>query len=47
MKRVEQIQYQGASAVTGAWQGTDPVKLYEEGGKLWMIVACLTDPAIS
>ena len=27
MERVEQIQYQAALAVTGAWQGTDRVKL--------------------
>ena len=32
MERVEQIQYQAALAVTGAWQGTDRVKLYEELG---------------
>ena len=32
MERVEQIQYQAALAVTGAWQGSDRVKLYEELG---------------
>ena len=32
MERVEQIQYQAALAVTGAWQGTDRIKLYEELG---------------
>ena len=32
MERVEQTQYQAALAVTGAWQGTDRVKLYEELG---------------
>ena len=32
MEMVEKIQYQAALAVTGAWQGTDRVKLYEELG---------------
>ena len=32
MESVEKIQYQAALAVTGAWQGTDRVKLYEELG---------------
>ena len=32
MERVEKIQYQAALAVTGAWQGTNRVKLYEELG---------------
>ena len=32
MERGEQIQYQAALAVTGAWQGTDCIKLYEELG---------------
>ena len=32
MEFVEQIQYRAALAVTGAWQGTDRVKLYEELG---------------
>ena len=32
MESVEQIQYQAALAVTGAWQGTDRIKLYEELG---------------
>ena len=30
--KVEKIQYQAALAVTGAWQGSDRVKLYEELG---------------
>ena len=32
MEKVEQIQYQGALAITGAWQGSSRVKLYEEIG---------------
>ena len=32
MESVEKIQYQAALAVTGAWQGTDRVKLYGELG---------------
>ena len=32
MERVEKVQYKAALAVTGAWQGTDRVKLYEELG---------------
>ena len=32
MEKVEQIQYQGALAVTGAWQGSNCIKLYEEIG---------------
>ena len=32
MEKVEKIQYQAALAVTGAWQGSDRVKLYEELG---------------
>ena len=32
MEKVEQIQYQAALAVTGAWQGTSRVKVYEELG---------------
>ena len=30
MEMIEKIQYQAALAVTGAWQGISPVKLYEE-----------------
>ena len=29
----QQVQYQAALAVTGAWQGTDRVRLYEELGQ--------------
>ena len=32
MELTEKVQYQAALAVTGAWQGTDRVKLYEELG---------------
>ena len=32
MGMAEQVQYQAALAVTGAWQGSDRVKLYEELG---------------
>ena len=32
MESIEKIQYQAALAVTGSWQGTDRVKLYEELG---------------
>ena len=32
MEKLEKVQYQGALAVTGAWQGSDRVKLYEELG---------------
>ena len=32
MEKVEQIQYQGALAVTGTWQGSSRVKIYEEIG---------------
>ena len=32
MEMTEKVQYQAALAVTGAWQGTDRVKLYEELG---------------
>ena len=32
MEMIEKIQYQAALAVTGAWQGTSRVKLYEELG---------------
>ena len=32
MKKVERIQYQAALAVTGAWQGSNRSKLYEELG---------------
>ena len=32
MEIIEKIQYQAALAVTGAWQGTSRVKLYEELG---------------
>ena len=32
MERVEKIQYQAALAVTGAWQGTSRVKIYEQLG---------------
>ena len=32
MEKVENIQYQAALAVTGAWQGSNSVKLYEELG---------------
>ena len=30
MERVEKLQYQAALAVTGAWQGTSRVKIYEQ-----------------
>ena len=30
MELTEKVQYQAALAVTGAWQGSDRVKLYEE-----------------
>ena len=30
MEMAEKVQYQAALAVTGAWQGSDRVKLYEE-----------------
>ena len=32
MEKVERIQYQAALAVTGAWQGSSRVKLYDELG---------------
>ena len=32
MERIEKIQYMGALAVTGAWQGSDRSRLYEEIG---------------
>ena len=32
MEKVERIQYQAALAVTGAWQGSSHVRLYEELG---------------
>ena len=32
MKKVERIQYQAALAVTGAWQGSNRSKLYDELG---------------
>ena len=32
MESIEKIQYQAALAVSGSWQGTDRVKLYEELG---------------
>ena len=32
MEMKEKVQYQVALAVTGPWQGTDRVKLYEELG---------------
>ena len=32
MESIEKVQYQAALAVTGSWQGTDRVKLYEELG---------------
>ena len=32
MEKVEKIQYQAALAVTGAWQGSDRIKLFEEIG---------------
>ena len=32
MNRIESLQYQAALAVTGAWQGTNTAKIYEELG---------------
>ena len=32
MEKVESIQYQAALAITGAWQGTNKLKLYDELG---------------
>ena len=32
MESIEKIQYMGALAVTGAWQGSDRSRLYEEIG---------------
>ena len=32
METVEKTQYQAALAVTGAWQGTSRIKIYEELG---------------
>ena len=32
MEEVERVQYKGALAVTGAWQGSNRSKLYEELG---------------
>ena len=32
MEKIEKVQYQAALAVTGAWQGTSRVKIYEELG---------------
>ena len=32
METIEKTQYQAALAVTGAWQGTSRIKLYEELG---------------
>ena len=32
MEKVERIQYQAALAITGAWQGSSRLKLYEECG---------------
>ena len=32
MKKVESVQYQAALAITGSWQGTNRVKIYEQLG---------------
>ena len=32
MEKIEKVQYSAGLAITGAWQGTDRVKLYEELG---------------
>ena len=32
LEKMEKIQYQAALAITGAWQGSNRVKLYEELG---------------
>ena len=32
MELIEKTQYQPALAVTGAWQGTSRIKIYEELG---------------
>ena len=32
MKKVESVQYQAALAITGSWQGTSRVKIYEQLG---------------
>ncbi len=42
MEKVEKIQYQAALAVTGVWQGTSRIKIYEELG--W---ECLSDRRMS
>ena len=38
MEKVERIQYQAALAITGAWQGSNRSKLYEELG--WETLSC-------
>ena len=30
MKKIESVQYQAALAITGAWQGTNRIKLYQQ-----------------
>lgn len=42
MEEIEKVQYKAALAVTGAWQGTSRIKLYEEVG--W---ECLSDRCMS
>ena len=37
MEKVERTQYQAALAITGAWQGTNCSKLYEELG--WEMIS--------
>ena len=32
MAKIESVQYQAALAITGTWQGTSRIKLYEELG---------------
>ena len=32
MAKIESVQYQAALAITGTWQGTSRIKLYDELG---------------
>ena len=45
MEKVEKIQYQATLAVTGAWQGSNRVKVYEELGweALSLIAVCVKE----
>ena len=39
MEKIEKVQYLAGLAITGAWQGTDRVKLYEELGWESLVVS--------